>query len=407
MTPLPDYLASLHLTIISEDDESIIVQKYGGTFKISKRAIDEYESIKTKLHIDGETGIYTESFYEKAVELQQRFGPAATRLFRGGSNSDNRDELVLGDRGAQHIKLQGSPSELFIFYFLEHTPKFRRNFRPAFSRAMYERMKEATINKLFRGTYTISIHGVDALNPARALESFHLLQDSALFNITYVTDVAVVERRVWDRDIYKPPARATAKLSFPMRVYRRELVSYYELASSSDNRLLQYLAYYQILEYFFVSASEENLERRLGDTLVTPGFSHAQTSDLRKLIKAVRRFDRDTKEERMLRTVLERYFSPPDEIIDFVQDYEREEGPHFTAESGTLGFTHRLNLHPNEIMQSLAHRIYKTRNVLVHNKEDDLPRFVPFSAQDEHLHKEVSLVRFLAEQLIIKTGDDV
>lgn len=47
------------------------------------------------------------------------------------------------------------------------------------------------------------------------------------------------------------------------------------------------------------------------------------------------------------------------------------------------------------------------RNALVHNKEGEIARFIPYSGQEEALHKEVQILIFIAEQLIIKTGKDL
>ena len=47
------------------------------------------------------------------------------------------------------------------------------------------------------------------------------------------------------------------------------------------------------------------------------------------------------------------------------------------------------------------------RNALVHNKEGEVGRFVPYTGQEEVLNKEVQILLFIAEQMIIKTGKDI
>jgi hypothetical protein len=57
----------------------------------------------------------------------------------------------------------------------------------------------------------------------------------------------------------------------------------------------------------------------------------------------------------------------------------------------------------SKIISSLAGRIYKTRNALVHSKEGSKGKFVPFE-NDRDLEPEVPLMRFVAEQIIIATS---
>lgn len=51
----------------------------------------------------------------------------------------------------------------------------------------------------------------------------------------------------------------------------------------------------------------------------------------------------------------------------------------------------------------IAKRIYKVRNALVHAKEGELPRYAPF-AHDDELSREIPLMRFIAEQIVIAHG---
>ena len=55
------------------------------------------------------------------------------------------------------------------------------------------------------------------------------------------------------------------------------------------------------------------------------------------------------------------------------------------------------------VFASLANRIYRTRNALVHSKEGAKAKFVPFT-DDRDLIPEVPLMRFIAEQIIVATS---
>ncbi len=60
----------------------------------------------------------------------------------------------------------------------------------------------------------------------------------------------------------------------------------------------------------------------------------------------------------------------------------------------------------NVIMQGLI-PCTPIRNALVHHKEGEVSRFIPFSGQEAILYREIPLLIYLSEQIIIKTGKDI
>ena len=56
------------------------------------------------------------------------------------------------------------------------------------------------------------------------------------------------------------------------------------------------------------------------------------------------------------------------------------------------------------IIKSLSDRVYDTRNSIVHSKESNKPKYVPFQ-HDRMLVKEVPLIRFSAEQIILGSSE--
>jgi hypothetical protein len=67
----------------------------------------------------------------------------------------------------------------------------------------------------------------------------------------------------------------------------------------------------------------------------------------------------------------------------------------------------RIDISDSTIIPNIASRIYTIRNALVHNKEGEIARIIPYTGQEEVLHKEVQILVHLAEQLIIKSGENI
>jgi hypothetical protein len=123
-------------------------------------------------------------------------------------------------------------------------------------------------------------------------------------------------------------------------------------------------------------------------------------------VSLIRKFDQKLDEQRMLTNMISHFFIA-DEITNWVEEHEHDISVYFSVPQDVFGKSLSLDTNPERVASSIAKRIYHIRNTLVHNKEGDLPRFIPFSGQDETLHKELPLILFLAEQLIVKTGTDL
>jgi hypothetical protein len=113
-------------------------------------------------------------------------------------------------------------------------------------------------------------------------------------------------------------------------------------------------------------------------------------------------------EQQMLATVIEQFFPQQEgEIETWVKEYECRTGIYYTAPQKIFDDTFVVDFNSTNLASLIARRIYHIRNILVHNKDGDRVRYRPFSDQEEILAKEVPLILFIAEQLIIKTGKDI
>lgn len=398
-----EILDKMGLIVISEDSENFFVEcpslgtgsLVGSTLCLSKRSLDYYMSLREKLQFAGQTGVFSNDYYENSVRV---LAYILTEILV--AHPDKARNLVLRD-GEKCACLRGTPSEIYVLYMLEHADQLPLADDRVFSAPA---MDESTrpIQVAFEGIYTLSLEGFAFAKTDQALENFRMIETSILFNISRRVGSAVVARRQWDKQ-WSTDVPEVDEILFPDRLYNPELVSYYQLALSTSDRLLQYIAYYQILEHFFVSASEEVLDRELTNMLTSHEFSPHEMDHIHRVVKAVRTFDRETKEEKMLRSVLEKFFTP-EEVIQFVESYEKKKGKHFTIETNTIGSHPKLKMHLKEVLTSVAQRIYRTRNVLVHNKDDGLPKFLPFSGQELFLDAEVEFVKYIAEQVILRSG---
>lgn len=255
----------------------------------------------------------------------------------------------------------------------------------------------------FLSGYTVKILDATGRKSRAELAS---IADAALFNYAYGQSQVLVPARSWDPLSRLLRHRRRETVQFPRRIYNGDLVAYYQLAMSSESALLSYLSLYNILEYFFSAATEQVLHAKLAELLVLPDFSHTKAKKLRDLAKTVRAHDQKVKEELALRLVIENKFDLS-EVEAWIRGYEAAEGIWFTDKKPLFGEAVPISLSPDQLASSLSKRIYHLRCLLVHNKEAESSRYLPFSQDDDDIRRDLPLMVFLAEKLIVASGKDL
>jgi DNA-binding winged helix-turn-helix (wHTH) protein len=374
-------------------------------FKIAVSSVEDFLKVKDTLHSDQETVIFHPGYYEQAVETTGP-GPAMLRLF----SRDRTGYLLTSPNNSITIDLSPA-SESFLFHVgtTDAFKMFRRRIiglRLGIDRRTREEGETPQLRDYFGRVLTVKVKALGEDGHGVSKSKLRELAVSGLFNISFATGVGLTMSTSWERSIYRLGRGRAEEPQFPRRIYNKELTAYYQLALSSDSPILAYLALYKVLEFFFTSASESVLHKRLADKIAHPDFTHKSAGQLRQIASMVRKFDQKMDEQRMLATVLEQNFMA-DEISTWVTDVESAAGVYFTQPQTIFGQSMTLDINTEGIYSSLATRIYFIRNALVHNKEGELARFTPFSGQEAALFKETPLLIFLAEGLIAKTGTDI
>ena len=378
---------------IEKREQAFVVRRRTQTYLLPEIEVDRY--LSSNLSCPTDTSVYEAGYYEHALQRLTALAPFL-----------RSDEIALDTPDHSIRAIISAASTQFLLRILQRPdlPRlFYRFFMPPIMSMRHE--QEADFRRAFR-IQTIHLTAAQGVEHRARPAKMRALAEACLFHLAYGRGLALNLSRSWERDAYRLQRERNEQVQFPRRTYNPDLISYYQLAISSDSLMLAYLALYKIVEYFFSSVAEEGLHQRIVQRLVAPEFSHAKANQLRQLVSTVRKYDQRMDEEKMLGAVIEKYFSA-DEIADWVRRHETDNIAYYTTAQVVLGQTLALDLNPEQISSSLAKRIYHVRNALVHNKEGDLPRFIPFTGQEAMLSAEMPLLQFIAEQLIIRTGTDL
>ena len=137
---------------------------------------------------------------------------------------------------------------------------------------------------------------------------------------------------------------------------------------SSDEPVLQFLAFYQVLEYFFIMVSDEQLYNKLSRQLNDPKFKTTRRH-LDNLIKNVVEHKRSTDEKEMLKNVLNKFIDET-ELIKFIQAYEDHLGDKlYSKKRSIFGEEVEVRLESGHVMGNVAKSIKAVRDALVHSSD--------------------------------------
>ncbi|MFE6765423.1 hypothetical protein [Streptomyces sp. NPDC057689] len=254
------------------------------------------------------------------------------------------------------------------------------------------------------------------IESTRSRADFKDAAEAFLFQLAFNYDVsfrvaADVDHLAGAGRVRRRGRAAEAAMDAPRMTYNSDLVHHYQLAVSAESPMLQYLSYYHIAEHFFEKVFNDDFEEQVRRKIADPAFSLKRSKDIKaviKLVTATQRRVRDeggVDEQRALALVLEG-FVETSRLVDDLNAHDGDLIQYYKANSPSFSENVPVDLEADrdlEVKAALAKRIYQTRNSLVHAKDGARPKYFPF-VDDAELSKEVPLLRFCAEQVIIAHG---
>jgi len=400
---------------IKDNEREIIIKIHlrGNTeeFLIQKDFIEDiYSSIDSKIY-EGETILYDDRCYETLLEIDRFF-----------SFSLREKPIKIEDPENELIYEISAPSNEYIIFIIQQIIETyqRRPRRTRFaipSRFVDESIESGDLFKLIKvgipRFYTLKITS----ESPRKSSAFNSLTNSFLFNLSYNLDVSINEVRFidefmrWNR--LSPIRKSNIEdIEPPRKIYVQDLIYHYLMAVSTDSPLVQFLSFYHIAEHFFEEIHDKNLIEKIKSKITDPGFSYKRKTDLRELINVVEKninrvgTDFNYNEEEKLVLTLKEYIDI-NTINSKIDQYDKTLIDYYKSNSVTFSKGSPVDFNSSQedqIHKKLANRIYKTRNAIVHSKEGNKPKYIPFKHEKELL-QEIPLIRFIAEEIIIKSSD--
>jgi hypothetical protein len=388
-------------------------------YELSTSQIENAIQILTSKSEFEETALYDDHSYEILVRQENlaRFTPLSMR-FREGSLVKRDDENKI----TYTISKPTDEYLLFLIYKLSKIAPLKYSFDNYLFRSARTRSRERieiSVFELLKSSSSRYLTLKIESERNKSVNDFIKFSNAFFFQVSYNLDLAIMPQRflsdfVRTSRIEQLRRTSIDELEAPKRFYPRDLIYHYQLAVASDSPPLEYLSYYHVAEHFFDAAFNDDLIERVKDKITQPDFSYKRKKDIKGVIDLIGKslkFRGENvvfSEQEALRLTFEKHIDT-NVLLEKVKEYDANLIEFYRSNQVPFSDGDTVNLESGDsaqIISLLAKRIYKTRNAIVHSKDGDKVRYIPFE-HDKLLVMEVPLARFIAELIILKNSNEI
>ena len=416
--------------------QMMIPRSYNGSFMI------EYEDEQIKYTIGEKTYIYSHQDYDEVLSKFYLYDNGSTFIYNQNEMEilldplDNRfgrfqyEGIFVSDESISYRIQPTSPELTLAFLSSVSRDEIRDYRRPVPIRLWMQRYSErdnadVSLFDILLRTTRASLSLKIVSSESILIEKLKKHANAFLFNLSYNTGIPFklifnIADLSFDRSRVARRRRLwTEEIETPKLFYNTELIEQYNLALSSSDSFIQFISYYHIMEYFFEDVYNGALISSVKEILQHPGFSSKKQKDISKIIDLVQKKTKVAREEfqwselEALELTI-KAFIPIEELRSALSEFDPALINYYKTHevSFSNGDTIDLNDLLNEkLPKKIAARIYKTRNSLVHSKSNNTRVkergiYHPFT-DDNELTNEIPLMRIIAENIIIKSAEQI
>jgi hypothetical protein len=177
--------------------------------------------------------------------------------------------------------------------------------------------------------------------------------------------------------------------------------------------LLQFLAYYQVLEFFMPTYSNHEAVMKARNIMKDPRFTPDKDSQIARVLAVLRPSSRGFGDERsQLESVLRSCVSPEElrkfyladkNRVAFYKDGFKSVAPQKIPLDNKVSDLNKAS----DLLTETAQRLYEIRCRIVHTKDHadrDLQALLPYSKEAGNLYEDIALSEFVAVAVLIASS---
>jgi hypothetical protein len=276
------------------------------------------------------------------------------------------------------------------------------------------RIARTLYTERFSRLLTIRIEGLSITRHDQVMGLLERIANSALFQIDLLTGMPLFlaldeEREIRPRRLFG--SKEEISLTFPKYQYDSKPMSLYWYASIATGMpLLQYLAYYQVIEYFFPVFADKATYDIVKRMFKDPAYHRNPDAHIGQLISALKPFlskgGYGDEQSALLETI--RNCVTESELRGFFNE-NRDRFEFFKSKSQVITSEKiSVDREKAEIISETANRLYEIRCKIVHTKSTEVGGqkglILPFSSEAQRLGFDIELVQFLARKVLVATA---
>ncbi len=253
---------------------------------------------------------------------------------------------------------------------------------------------------------TIKLQGLEISNNKEAIAILESVANSFLFeigtsqNIPFMLEMHQETAAMWFWAFQRKTKGSP--IVFPKYQYDvTPLNLYWHAASAYKMPLLQFLAYYQVLEFYFPIYSQREVQVEVANIMKDPAFNPDYHLDINKVISAVlSKMGRGYGDERSQMRATIKACVQDTEVRELVErGYIKE---YFKGDYQKLSpLKVSIDNKDLDLREEVANRLYDIRCRIVHTKADERERILPFTKEESLLLVEVDIIEFMARKALI------
>lgn len=413
--------ALFNFKVIEETDDEIIFNIISDKkASLDKKQVKQIIQELSLFHSNQDIELYDNKSYEVLIRDENRF-----MLHRELKQKDSVNKI--------DYTIEKPTDKYLIFFlynlYLQNTPRILRGgIMPMKLRRIYGNTNDDQLTMPFHHNIIDVIKEIvprletlqiDSYTPKRKVD-FEQLVYAFLFNLGYNLDYMYQPLRFMDEFTQPYKIGRLRKANFsdvepPKNIYINELILYYQKGISTEGIDHQFLSFYHILEHFFEKIYNDDILLSVKNEITKPSFSYKRDKDISTLISLVQKrlkYKNDEfqlNEPEALELTIKRFVTDLKYLADELNTISSNLVEYFKTTEVSFSRGNKVNfdsVNDDEIYTNLAKRIYSTRNSIVHSKETDKSKYVPFR-DDKDLLKEIYLLRLISEIVIIANSKEL
>jgi len=196
--------------------------------------------------------------------------------------------------------------------------------------------------------------------------------------------------------------------TFPKQEFDEAPLTLYWYGRKAHNMpLLQFLSFFQVIEFYFPIYYQAEIKKRIIKVLKDPTFRYDKDTDISRLLGAFKSKSITYSDERTMLKATINECVDANEIRRFMQSSDKFKEQLSNKIKGVTDVKIPISNQDADLRNEIAERIYDIRCKIVHTKSDGIDNsdiILPFSPEAELMYYDIILLQYISQQVLINSS---